>query len=222
MTTGLAPLFANERPEVGFRQGVVIFWDEQSGQNQVDVGGTLLTNLPCLNIGDFVILQAGDVVGLLRFQSTYFILGRMILPTGPDLNRAVVAFDRGSAETDTAFPITTTPTTRATITLTPPAWVDEALIMVGIMGQGTSTGTDLPSFLSVRALVNGEGLKGQNVSVAPGGNTGNATAIDSAIVLAVGGSPITIEGQIWATDDYDSSTSNDVSLTALAVYRRTG
>ena len=89
----LAPIIASaarDDSDIGFRQGVVEAWDEFTGTNAVNVNGTRLTNLPCLNLGEFVLLQPGDVVGLLRVKNSYFILGRIILPAGPDNNRASI------------------------------------------------------------------------------------------------------------------------------------
>jgi hypothetical protein len=78
MVAGMAPPAGNS--DIGFHQGVVQSWDELTGVNTVLVNGTSLSNLKCLAIGAGVILTPGDTVGLLRFQSTYFILGRIAAP----------------------------------------------------------------------------------------------------------------------------------------------
>lgn len=62
-----------------FRQGVVVFWDPATGNNIVDVGGSSLVDLPALSTGAAT-LVAGDVVGLLTWQSSWFILGKITAP----------------------------------------------------------------------------------------------------------------------------------------------
>lgn len=62
--------------DFGFRQGTVISWDAQTGANVIDVGGEPFDNIPMLAISS-VTMAAGDSVGVLRFKSTYFLLGRI-------------------------------------------------------------------------------------------------------------------------------------------------
>lgn len=80
MVAGMAPPAGNG--DIGFHQGVIQSWDEITGVNTVIVNGTSLSNLKCLSIGAGIVLTPGDTVGLLRFQSTYFILGRVAAPGG--------------------------------------------------------------------------------------------------------------------------------------------
>ncbi|MGH3095558.1 MAG: hypothetical protein ACRDMV_06105, partial [Streptosporangiales bacterium] len=76
-TTDLAPLLLGQKNHLGMRQGVVKSWDSSTGHNTVDVGGTVMDDLPVLASTGTVLLAAGDVVGLLRYRSTYFVLGRI-------------------------------------------------------------------------------------------------------------------------------------------------
>lgn len=64
--------------DLGFHTGTVVSWDEDAGTNSVRVLGTTLTNLAVLTAAGSVGLQANDTVGILRFKSTYFILGRIV------------------------------------------------------------------------------------------------------------------------------------------------
>ena len=121
----LASIFASVKTDddIGFRQGVVVSWDEGTGTNAVNVNGTVLNNLPCLNLGEFVILQPGDVVGLLRVKNTYFILGRIILPAGPDNNRASIGVaSSGSSRQNFQVPGTHTLIEQQQIVV--PDWAD--------------------------------------------------------------------------------------------------
>lgn len=81
----LVPLFTRHpAPGAGFRQGVVISWDPDTAENVVDVGGTLMVNLPCLNTSEASLLAEGDVVGVMTFGATWAILGRFIYPGTPE------------------------------------------------------------------------------------------------------------------------------------------
>lgn len=64
-------------PELGFHQGQVLDWDAAAGTNRVAVAGTILVNLPGIVSSDNLVLHPTDLVGILRFRSTYFLLGRI-------------------------------------------------------------------------------------------------------------------------------------------------
>ena len=65
-----------DQPELGFHQGIVLVWDQMSGTNTVMIAGTPIDNVPILAAGS-VLIGAGDVVGVLRVRTQYFILGRI-------------------------------------------------------------------------------------------------------------------------------------------------
>jgi len=114
-TSDLVPLFT--APEgngkgVTFRQGVIVSWDSQTAENIVNVGGSLLVNLPVLNTSEAAILTEGDVVGILVSGSTWGILGRFTIPGSDQAVTSIRAItDRiqaasdisGGSTTSTAF-----------------------------------------------------------------------------------------------------------------------
>lgn len=63
--------------ELGFHQARVLDWDAAAGTNRVEVGGKVLVNVAGIVSSDNLVLHAGDLIGILRFRSTYFILGRI-------------------------------------------------------------------------------------------------------------------------------------------------
>lgn len=82
--TNLAPLFfPPPSDEVSFRQGQVLAFDLSTGENSIDVGGATLVNVPLLNVTDSVSLTEGTIVGLLKWKSSWWIIGRVILPNSP-------------------------------------------------------------------------------------------------------------------------------------------
>jgi hypothetical protein len=65
------------QPPLAFHQGVVVAWDAIAGTNKVRVLGEDMDDLPSLIGSEVGLVRAGDVVGLIRFQNTMFVLGRI-------------------------------------------------------------------------------------------------------------------------------------------------
>lgn len=79
----ITPLFTQPSlplPDIGFHQGIITAWNSQTGENEIAVLGTNVPNVPMLNITEALVLRPGHVVGLLRFKTNYFILGRIVVP----------------------------------------------------------------------------------------------------------------------------------------------
>lgn len=128
----LAPLLGyGDVPDLGFRQGQIVAWDEATGTNTVNLGGVMLADLPALNLGEFTILQPGDIVALLRYKTSYFILGRLILPRNPDRNRSSVDFGAAGL-TQTGFSLNVAGNIRASQTIPVPSWADEAIVHLNV------------------------------------------------------------------------------------------
>lgn len=74
--TGIFTQLANTTGgDLGFRAGRVTAWDPVTGANTIVVAGTALSNVPFLSsVGSFVV-DVGDVVGLLKVKSQFFVLG---------------------------------------------------------------------------------------------------------------------------------------------------
>lgn len=76
-------------PAVGFRQGVIVTWDQDDGSNTVLVGGSIMTNLKMLNTTEASLLAPGDVVGILTAGATWAIMGRFVTPGTPEAVSAI-------------------------------------------------------------------------------------------------------------------------------------
>lgn len=75
----LVPLLMGQgSPDVGFHTGEVVAWDADAGTNTVKVLGESMTNLKIMVSAGIADLAAGMTVGVLRYKSTYFILGRIV------------------------------------------------------------------------------------------------------------------------------------------------
>lgn len=81
----LVPFLGGPPPGgAGFRQGVVVSWDQDTAENVVLVGGTLLNNLPIANPAEASILSQDDVVLIGTIPGSYVILGRLVIPGTPE------------------------------------------------------------------------------------------------------------------------------------------
>lgn len=93
----LVPLLVNGgKAGVGFRQGKVLSFNVDTGANTIEVGGAVLHNVPALNVTDAAGLQPGMIVGLLTYQGTWWIIGRVARPGTRDFGDIVLRDDDGS------------------------------------------------------------------------------------------------------------------------------
>lgn len=85
-SSDLVPLLAAENAGagVGFRQGTIVAFDNETAINLVQVGNSLLENLPILNTSEASLLTPGDVVGILTAGSSWAIMGRLVIPGSPE------------------------------------------------------------------------------------------------------------------------------------------
>jgi hypothetical protein len=90
---------------LGFHQGQVVTWNSVTGQNTVAVLGTTVNDVPVLTTADSIMLNVGDTVGILRFKSTYFLLGR-IAPPGAGAALGIRSAVVTARETTTSFEYT--------------------------------------------------------------------------------------------------------------------
>lgn len=94
--------FAGEvdrRGDLGFHQGTVVAWDSNTNANTIAIGGGTVTNIPTLSTADSIMMSVGDNVALLRFKSTYFILGRVTPPGASNAFGIRAAQANGSVST---------------------------------------------------------------------------------------------------------------------------
>ena len=87
LTPFLSPF---DPPALSYHQGVIKQWNVQTGENIISVNGALIHNVPMLNITEALVLRAGMVVGLLRSNNSYFMLGRIVVPNSADFFSGVM------------------------------------------------------------------------------------------------------------------------------------
>ena len=72
-----------------YRQGVVVAWNPETAENTIRVGGTDLTDIPILGLGQGTTLRVGDVVGLMLVGSSWAIMGQLVIPGTTQAARAI-------------------------------------------------------------------------------------------------------------------------------------
>lgn len=222
----LLDLFAPVDQGVGFRQGTVTAWDSDTGENTIEVAGGILTNVAILNTSEAIALQAGHTVGLLTFNGSWFILGRITKPTDPDFASASTAFQTVAAQTSNfAVPVGPSFTEIVSTSLDVPAWADEALVTVSVsmsLLQDTVVGGD---FGYMYAAISGvtSGAVGAGFPKFSEDNINSFVSFSHTHTAVVSGSgPATIavqgfaqsQGSTWAAQG-----ANRAFLAASAVYR---
>lgn len=136
----LTSLFAPPAGSEPFRQGEVLTFDEADGSNTVRVGGAVLTNLPLLNIGDTVNLAAGDAVVLLKYQSSWAILGRIMVPGGSGVQSAALEFKTLSAAANNFTVPNGGFVARCSGSVIVPTWANQcSCVVVGMIGALNNT-----------------------------------------------------------------------------------
>lgn len=95
--------------DIGYHTGVVKAWDTLTGLNSVDINGVTFNNLKVLSTGDSIMLAAGDTVVIMRFQTQYFILGRVAAPgLGASLATRTARVNPNESTSSTTFTDLTT------------------------------------------------------------------------------------------------------------------
>lgn len=219
----LAPLLAAAgRPDVGFHSGRVLAWNTDTGANTIDVAGAELTDVPILNTGEAIALRAGHVVALLRFKSSYFILGRVTMP-GTDQFASASVYFWGANQEAIGFGVSDVWNTKVFEDVYGPAWADEALLFMtthaGIYSTAGAT-----RWLETRTTI--DGLEGPDVLA--GVTTGNAVTSSAGLTVRrlrgnYDTNPIRVEGQLRVqSGSIPAHGASKCLITGMALFRATG
>lgn len=89
----LSPLW-NDKPAglvapMGYLQGRILTFNKKTLENTVEVGNSVLTDVPVFGIGDATQLGAGSVVGMMVVGSTLAITGRFVRPGTSEAREAI-------------------------------------------------------------------------------------------------------------------------------------
>lgn len=219
ITDNLASLFDTGQPGVRFRQGTILTWNPNTGENTVDLAGGTLTNVPILNTGEAVALKAGHVVGLLGQGSAWFIVGRVTPPNDPNFAAASVAFDSAGAQVF-GFALSTALTLKASSNeLVVPSWADEAVVYVGGHMHAVNTTAALDTYSFEVGCFGGSG-GGTTTSCAAGQVEVNAANSRNHFTGLSGGEVLQITGSAQSgAANWPLHASNSLFLHAIALYK---
>lgn len=222
-TEDLAPLLTPAgTPELGFRSGLVVAWDSATGANTIEVGGSQLVDVPILNTGEAIALKAGHVVALIRFRSSYFIMGRVTLPGSEQFAAASVDFASANSGAS-GFAVSTVEGSKHSLELAGPAWADQAVVIANLSGAAVNQSA-VSSYLRCRIRRDGIDAAGGLSGSVLAGYTGHVSA-GEAFTVTRGGfdtDPITLEARFWTdAGDWGANAGNYTKLSAIAVFRST-
>lgn len=219
----LAGLFAPPAESESYRQGVIQAFNPSTGANSVKVGGATLTNLPILVSGDTVNYAENDVVILMRYQSSWAILGRVVTAGSAELTAAAVDFYAGHNSNLVVFTITSALQTRSSLTVPTPSWANSALFFASstLVVSNPSAGTD-----SARTSTDINGVSGGETTHQVV-NDGNFYSLNTSVArqLGVGGAgplnPTTlIETRIRTNGGTWTNGGRWTYLNAIGIFRR--
>jgi hypothetical protein len=78
---------------IAWRKGTIVSYDQETGENVVDVAGALVSNIPILGVAEAATYVAGASVGILVADTggsqSWFIIGRIVRPNTADYTDAV-------------------------------------------------------------------------------------------------------------------------------------
>lgn len=199
MRDDLVPLFAHDEPEWGLRQGIILTWDALAGTSTVQVGGAVLTDLPFLSEAGQVFYSAGDPVLLIRYKSSWAIVGRYVAPGAQAaIGRYFELTGAYDATPGTNFSLTTSYVTKNTVSVYVPTWARVATGTVSFVANARNS-TAAEDFLNARILLAGIPWAGAVSPTVPAGKWGSATVLAHFQVLVTPGGTIELEGQLATT-----------------------
>lgn len=215
--------------DIGFHQGRVIAWDQATSKNMISMAGAVLTDVPVLNGTEPLLLKEGDIVGMLRFKTSYFVLGRIIVPGQSSLLGTLPGLQQGAGQTEKAFDLTTDPRNVAAKAIMVPEWANQALVMCTVNASVRNT-SEGHRFVYLAATVSG-GYGGEMYISLESGQFGHVSAATQYLMGAesydVGrdgpvplGRQITVAARMRASDVMEETTSNIASVHAIAIFRR--
>lgn len=227
----LVPLFGETpdgTPPLKFRQGQIVEWDPNTGNNKVDVQGVQLVNVPMMNTGEAIALKAGHIVGLFLWGHSWFIVGRITEPGDSDFASATLDFGLITAFTSN-FTIPTADTAVASAVMPCPTWARQALVSMSAVADLFNTNALAGSVFMTPVVASLSGPSIQH-GYAPTGNAQlqhiQAISTTHHVLIDLPGTPgqtIAVEvrlrnnsGVLWA-----ASAFNTAFISAAATFKST-
>ncbi|WP_133850815.1 hypothetical protein [Labedaea rhizosphaerae] len=163
MASAQTPGVAQGAQPIGYRQGLIVQYNPQTGENVVRVAGVDLVNLPTLVQGYGTVLRVGMPVGVLIVGSQMVILGRLAIPDG--VNNVNVPFVTYAQSQATNFAVGTTAADVVSVQFQVPDWANSVNFGMGSSGYVFNSAT-LVRRIQFQITVNGGLVAGENIFTA--------------------------------------------------------
>lgn len=225
----LAPLlFPPTKGDFGFHQGKILTWNQSTAEGTVEVAGVTLVNVPVLNSTEVPLLEPGHIVGLMRWKTSYFMLGRIVIPGSSEVSSFPDA-QKGAGATQLGFSVSTTRTPVASAVITVPNWANQALVMA-VSSATVNNPTGTPQFVYNVATISG-GWGGEPYTLVANGGYGHVSS-STQYLIGVGsydvsfggeiplGNLITVTSTLRAGAALAASGSNISNIHAIAMFRK--
>lgn len=212
-------LFEPPRPGEPFRQGEILTFNPSDGSNTVRVGGSVLADLPVLVGGDTVNFAPGDAVILLKYQSSWAILGRIVVPGGSELTATAVDFFANTVFNVTPTTINGTAQTLASQALAPPAWANSVVVMAITHGIFANNSGVSDSVRIMTDLSTGE-FGGESIHQVINGDFKTVTTPFAFTKTQTPLPAITIRSRVRTNGGSWNLGARAVYLNTIAIYRR--
>lgn len=217
----LVPFFHTDKPDWGFRQGEVISFDAEVGTSSVRVGGSVLTDVPFLSLGGQVQYLPGDAVLLVRFKSSWAIVGRYVTPA-PGWHAAIGRYTEitGAYQGTPAlnWSLSTSYVTKAGVDIFVPTWAQVATVTATLMAKARNS-TAVDDFLNARIQANGAIVAGAISGTVLAARWGAITAAGHIQMLVTPGGTLNIAGQLATTTAaWTAHASNEAHVQATVTF----
>jgi hypothetical protein len=213
---------APKMDDFDFHQGVVQAWNDSTGESTINIAGSAIEDIPMLNIGDTINLAVGNVVAVIRYRTSYFILGRVVIPNSGAFATAAVEFEIVFANASN-FAIPTVDATVVSFDLTVPPWANQALVQVNHQLTGFNQHlTELGQIYTSVWITTLGASSSQNAQPVPAPNviaTAYASLADTGAVTP--GGTINVVGRAMSFHgSFPADLRNQGHLTGFAIYTR--
>lgn len=218
----LAPKNARAQPisELSFHQGVVIAWNNTTGENTVVISGSSINDLAMLNIGDTTNIIVGDTVAVIRYRNSYFIIGRVIVPNTDGFASSAFAYETTSNRVSNFVVPEDVPTTIASASATIPDWANFGIITARVDFCAFNQ-TGARDSIYAQIDINGSFQGSEFLTDVENNRVAYVGASYSPSIVFTSPGSWTINGQVRTTDaPFSASTLNVVYVSASIFYLR--
>ncbi len=184
------------------------------------MGGAELVNVPILNTAEAVSLTAGHMVALLRFKSSYFILGRVTLPGSDQFAAAAVHFATDGV-LETGFALGAAWAVKGSTELAGPAWATEALVYTTVALSALVPAGTGKRIIGVRPVHDGDDGPYSQHSI-PQGDYGSVTTAQATRIERdnFDTDPITVACEAAASPSIAAAATTYCQIHTFAIFRR--